>query len=165
MKINSKVNVPVARSVTDYVETTRGIVVLVETPSNSRQGQKVARCPTCHVALWSHYAYALAMTIGRGSFGHLNLALLLAAVVGVGLFLHIEVRVASPLVPLAMFRNPLLSAGFALGAASDNIMTASPAAVATGMRYTFAVAAALIVVALAIASASHAISHRTTRVQ
>lgn len=42
---------------TDNVKTTRGAVVLVETPSNSGQGQKIARCPTCHVALWSHYAY------------------------------------------------------------------------------------------------------------
>ena len=31
-------------------------------------------------------AYALAMTIGRGSFGPLNMALLLAAALGVGLF-------------------------------------------------------------------------------
>ena len=29
---------------------------LVDTPSNSGMGQKVARCPTCRVAVWSHYA-------------------------------------------------------------------------------------------------------------
>lgn len=29
---------------------------LVETPSASGRGQKVARCPTCRVALWSNYA-------------------------------------------------------------------------------------------------------------
>ena len=39
-------------------------------------------------------AYALAMTIGRGQFGALNLALLLAAVVGAGLFVRVEARAA-----------------------------------------------------------------------
>jgi hypothetical protein len=28
----------------------------VMTPSNSGKGQKIVRCPACHVALWSHYA-------------------------------------------------------------------------------------------------------------
>jgi hypothetical protein len=31
---------------------------LVPTPSNSGRGQKIARCGTCRVALWSHYAGA-----------------------------------------------------------------------------------------------------------
>jgi hypothetical protein len=30
----------------------------VETPSESGLGQSIARCPKCHVALWSHYAGA-----------------------------------------------------------------------------------------------------------
>ena len=30
----------------------------VVTPSNSGRGQKIARCPACRVALWSHYAGA-----------------------------------------------------------------------------------------------------------
>ena len=29
---------------------------LVDTPSESGQGQQIARCPTCRVAVWSHYA-------------------------------------------------------------------------------------------------------------
>ncbi len=29
---------------------------LVHTPSASGQGQGIARCPQCHVAVWSHYA-------------------------------------------------------------------------------------------------------------
>jgi hypothetical protein len=45
-------------------------------------------------------AYALAMTVGRGSFGALNFALLLAAAIGAGLFLFVEVRSRSPLVHL-----------------------------------------------------------------
>jgi hypothetical protein len=35
-----------------------GEVAMVLTPSNSGKGQEVARCPECHVALWSHYAGA-----------------------------------------------------------------------------------------------------------
>src|SRR5207342_1017884 len=40
-------------------------------------------------------AYALAMTMGRGSFGPLNMALLLAAAFGVGLFVLAEARAVS----------------------------------------------------------------------
>ena len=29
---------------------------LVLTPSNSGKGQKIARCPACRIAVWSHYA-------------------------------------------------------------------------------------------------------------
>jgi hypothetical protein len=31
---------------------------IVDTPSNSGAGQKIARCPKCHVAVWSNYAGA-----------------------------------------------------------------------------------------------------------
>jgi len=34
----------------------QGQVDMVHTPSASGKGQKIARCPRCHVALWSHYA-------------------------------------------------------------------------------------------------------------
>jgi hypothetical protein len=39
---------------TSNLEVT-GEIVMVDTPSASGNGQKIARCPTCHVALWSHY--------------------------------------------------------------------------------------------------------------
>jgi hypothetical protein len=42
----------------DRVEVLAGRVELVATPSNSGQGQKIARCPVCRVAVWSHYAGA-----------------------------------------------------------------------------------------------------------
>ena len=42
---------------TDRVEV-QGAADLVDTPSASGKGQLVARCPTCRVALWSHYAGA-----------------------------------------------------------------------------------------------------------
>jgi hypothetical protein len=32
-----------------------GETVTVDTPSASGRGQKIVRCPHCHVALWSHY--------------------------------------------------------------------------------------------------------------
>lgn len=40
------------------VQLTAGDPVMVHTPSASGRGQNVARCPHCHVALWSHYAGA-----------------------------------------------------------------------------------------------------------
>ena len=38
----------------DRVELLQGEVVVVETPSNSGLGQKISRCPSCHVAVWSN---------------------------------------------------------------------------------------------------------------
>jgi hypothetical protein len=35
-----------------------GQPVAVDTPSQSGAGQRILRCPTCRVALWSHYAAA-----------------------------------------------------------------------------------------------------------
>jgi len=40
----------------DRVTDLAGAVEMVDTPSNSGKGQKIARCPKCRVALWSHYA-------------------------------------------------------------------------------------------------------------
>jgi hypothetical protein len=37
------------------LELTAGRPQFVPTPSNSGKGQKVARCPACQVAVWSHY--------------------------------------------------------------------------------------------------------------
>ncbi len=70
-------------------------------------------------------AYALAMTIGRGSFGPFNVALLLAAVFGVRLFVRAEARGASPLIRLAMFRDPALSAGLATSALVSTVIMAT----------------------------------------
>jgi EmrB/QacA subfamily drug resistance transporter len=70
-------------------------------------------------------AYALAMTIGRGSFGPLNTALLLAAVLGVGLFVLAEAKAESPLLRLAMFRNPALSASLTTSTLVSTVMMAT----------------------------------------
>jgi hypothetical protein len=42
----------------DRVELLKGQVETVNTPSNSGKGQKITRCPTCRIALWSNYAGA-----------------------------------------------------------------------------------------------------------
>ena len=70
-------------------------------------------------------AYALTMTIGRGSFSPLNMALLLAAVIGSGLFVLAESRAASPLIRLAMFRDPALDASLAMNALVSTVMMAT----------------------------------------
>jgi len=70
-------------------------------------------------------AYALAMTVGRGTFGPLNLTLLAVAVAGAGLFVLAEAKGASPLIRLEMFRNPVLSAGLAMSALVMTVMMAT----------------------------------------
>jgi EmrB/QacA subfamily drug resistance transporter len=70
-------------------------------------------------------AYALAMTMGRGHFGPLNMVLLLAAALGAGLFVLAETRAASPLIRLAMFRDPGLSASLAMSALVSTVMMAT----------------------------------------
>jgi MFS family permease len=70
-------------------------------------------------------AYALAMTTGRGSFGPRNVALLVAALVGLGLFAFVESRAASPLIRLAMFRDPVLSAGVAMSTLVTTVVMAT----------------------------------------
>src|SRR5436190_16737981 len=42
----------------DRVTLLEGDVEMVATPSNSGKGQTIARCPKCHIAVWSHYAGA-----------------------------------------------------------------------------------------------------------
>jgi hypothetical protein len=42
----------------DRVKLLAGAPELVDTPSASGKGQKFLRCPTCRIALWSHYAGA-----------------------------------------------------------------------------------------------------------
>ncbi len=39
----------------DRVVLDDGAPISIATPSHSGKGQKITRCPTCHVALWSNY--------------------------------------------------------------------------------------------------------------
>jgi MFS family permease len=70
-------------------------------------------------------AYALAMTTGRGSFGPLNLALLLGATLGAIIFIFAQSRTRFPLVQPAMFRNRALSASLAMSALVSTVMMAT----------------------------------------
>jgi hypothetical protein len=42
----------------DRVLLLKGTPEIVVTPTLSGKGQKIARCPVCHIALWSNYAGA-----------------------------------------------------------------------------------------------------------
>ncbi|MGB5103672.1 MAG: GFA family protein [Steroidobacteraceae bacterium] len=42
----------------DRVALLQGEPMVVDTPSNSGKGQRIARCPQCWIALWSNYAGA-----------------------------------------------------------------------------------------------------------
>jgi EmrB/QacA subfamily drug resistance transporter len=70
-------------------------------------------------------AYALAMTIGRGRFGPVNLALLVAAAGGLALFVWTEARAASPLIPMAKLGDPVLRAGLVMSALVSTVMMAT----------------------------------------
>lgn len=70
-------------------------------------------------------AYALAMTLGRARFGPFNVALLVAAVCGAGLFVLVERRARSPLIQLALFGDPGLRAGLMTSALVSTVMMAT----------------------------------------
>jgi hypothetical protein len=42
----------------ERVQLLQGDLELVATPSASGKGQRISRCPRCHVAVWSNYAGA-----------------------------------------------------------------------------------------------------------
>ena len=67
-------------------------------------------------------AYALAMTLGGGHFGALNAVLLSAAACGVALFVLVETRTASPLIRVAIFRDPVLGPGLAMSALVSTVV-------------------------------------------
>ena len=61
--------------------------------------------------------YSMAMTFSVG--------LVFVAFIGAAMFIRTEARAASPLVRLAMFRNPVLSAGFAMSALVTTVVMAT----------------------------------------
>jgi EmrB/QacA subfamily drug resistance transporter len=70
-------------------------------------------------------AYALAMTMGRGRFGLVNIALLVTAALGAGLFVWAEANAASPLIRLTSLRDPVLRASLAMSALVSTVMMAT----------------------------------------
>lgn len=67
-------------------------------------------------------AYALAMTLGRGRPGGMNLLLLLGAAGLIAAFARVEAQAAAPLVRMEMFRDPKLRASFALSGIVASVM-------------------------------------------
>lgn len=70
-------------------------------------------------------AYALAMTLGHGGFGRLNLALLAAATGGGLVFVMAQQRAASPLLRLSLLRDAGLGAGLARNLLVATVMMAT----------------------------------------
>lgn len=70
-------------------------------------------------------AYALAMTAGRESSGVPNIALAGVAALGAWAFVRVERRAESPLIQLAIFRNPSLSASLIMSALVSTVMMAT----------------------------------------
>lgn len=70
-------------------------------------------------------AYALAMTVGRGHFGAGNMGLLVAALIGIGLFIVAERQAGSPLIRLALFRNASLSVSLTMSLLVSTVMMAT----------------------------------------
>ncbi|MFD1983012.1 MFS transporter [Mesorhizobium newzealandense] len=70
-------------------------------------------------------AYALAMTLGRGNFGTLNIGLLIAAGIGAVLFAAAQATVENPLIQLASFRDLQLSASLAMSLIVATVMMAT----------------------------------------
>ncbi|RJT32841.1 MFS transporter [Mesorhizobium waimense] len=70
-------------------------------------------------------AYALAMTLGRGNFGPLNIGLLAAAGIGVILFARAQTNVKSPLIQLASFRDLELSTSLTTSLIVATVMMAT----------------------------------------
>ncbi len=70
-------------------------------------------------------AYALAMTVGRGSFGYHNLIFLLGAALATALFVFSQRRVRAPLLRVDMFRDWGLSAALAMSVLLMTVMMAT----------------------------------------
>lgn len=70
-------------------------------------------------------AYALGMTLGRGHFGPLNVALLAAAAAGAVLFGVAEARSVAPLIRLSVLRDPRIGGGLATSGLVSTVMMAT----------------------------------------
>ncbi len=114
------VNVPLG--ILAFLLALRHLPIDTRSPKTDRAGFDIVGTLLLALTLG---AYALAMTIGRGSFGPLNAALLLAAAGGTGLFVLAEARATSPLIRLTMFRDPVLRASLATSAFVSTVMMAT----------------------------------------
>lgn len=70
-------------------------------------------------------AYALAMTFRPGHFSALHVVLLLVAGLGLRLFIRSQARAAAPLMRLSMFRDRVLTTGFAMSSLVTTVVMAT----------------------------------------
>ena len=91
-------------------------------------------------------AYALAMTLGRGSPGALNAVLLLASVCGAGLFLRTQARASSPLIRLSLLQDRSLRTSLATNLLVATVVSATlvvaPFYLSQGLGYGMALVGA-----------------------
>jgi hypothetical protein len=59
---------------TDRVQLLAGEPEVIDTPSQSGRGQKIARCPTCKIALWSNYSLPTVRFIRVGTLDNPDIA-------------------------------------------------------------------------------------------
>jgi EmrB/QacA subfamily drug resistance transporter len=78
--------------------------------------------PGTLLLVWTLGIYALAMTTGADTAGPLTGTLLVAAAAGLALFVLAETKVASPLIRLAILRDPGLDAGMITSALVSTVM-------------------------------------------
>lgn len=101
-------------------------------------------------------AYALSMTLGKGHFSGLNFALLGAAAVGLAAFIRVELRAASPLVRLAMFRDRKMSSSLVMSALVSTVLMATlvvgPFYLSQGLLFSTAVVGLVMSVGPAVAA-------------
>lgn len=95
-------------------------------------------------------AYALAMTLRPGQFAALYVVLLLVAGLGLLFFIRTQAHAAAPLMRLSMFRDPVLTTGFAMSTLVSSVVMAT---LVVGPFYlTGALALDVTLVGLAMAS-------------
>ena len=103
-------------------------------------------------------AYALAVTYGKGRFGPVNVALLVAGAAGLVLFVVVEARTKSPLVRLAMLRDPKLGVGLALSALVSIVLMATLVVGPFYLARSLGLSAALVGVAMSVGPAVAALT-------
>jgi len=96
-------------------------------PRDSRRASESASFDVAGTLLLaaSLLAYAFSVTRGGGPWTPLNATLLVGTIVGAGAFVLTESRAESPLVPVAMFRDSVLSVSLTTSALVATVVTAT----------------------------------------
>lgn len=88
-------------------------------------------------------AYALAMTVGKGHFGRINMVLLLIAIMSCVWFVFTERRVSSPLIRLSLFKNTAFTTSLFTNVLVSTVMMATlvvgPFYLSLGLRLNVAI--------------------------